>query len=406
MSILVINAGSSSLKFGLFDPAASTESATGLIDWTADPRQADLVVRSGGSEHRHQLNVSDHRAAVAQALRVLVERELIGPSAGPAVMAVGHRVVHGGTVFRESVRIDPAVKAKIAGLAELAPLHNPPALEGIDAGETALPGVPQVAVFDTAFFAGMPPSAYVYPLPYEWYTDWGIRRFGFHGISHAYCTGRAGEMLGRGPRGLRLVCCHLGNGCSAAAVRDGAALATTMGFTPMEGLMMGSRAGSVDPGIMVHVLRQRGLSPDRLDEALNRASGLLGVSGVSSDFRQVEAAAGQGNERARLALDIYARRVRAAVGALAVTLGGVDALVFTAGVGENSISLRAAACTGLECLGLRLDPQRNAACRPDGDIAAPASPARILVIHTREDLMIAREVRRLLAGSSPSAMPS
>jgi acetate kinase len=396
VSILVINAGSSSLKFGLFDAAAAEESATGLIDWSADPRRADLVVRSAGGEQRHQLELSDHRAAVAHGLRVLVEGGVIGPNPPGAITAVGHRVVHGGTVFRESVRIDAAVKAKIAGLAELAPLHNPPAVEGIDAAQTALPGVPQVAVFDTAFFADLPAGAYVYPLPYEWYRDWGIRRFGFHGISHAYCTGRAAEALGRTPQGLRMICCHLGNGCSATAVRDGKAVATTMGFTPMEGLMMGTRAGSVDPGALLFVLRSRGLSPEQLDEALNRASGLLGVSGISSDFRQVAAAAEGGHERARLALDIYARRIRAAVGALAVTLGGVDALVFTAGVGENAVALRAAVCDGLACLGLRLDLGRNAACRKDEDVAAPDSPGRILVIHTREDLMIAREVRRLL----------
>jgi acetate kinase len=395
MSILVINAGSSSLKFGVFDPAASAETGTGLIDWTADPRRADLVVRSAAGEHRYHLDVADHRAAVAQALRVLVEREIIGAGPAAAITAVGHRVVHGGTLFRESVRIDAAVKSKIAGLAELAPLHNPPAVEAIDAAEAALPGVPQVAVFDTAFFADLPADAYVYPLPYEWYSDWGIRRFGFHGISHAYCTGRAAELLGQGPQGLRVVCCHLGNGCSASAVRDGKAVATTMGFTPMEGLMMGTRAGSVDPGALLYVLRNRGVSPEQLDEVLNRRSGLLGVSGVSSDFRQVSAAAGQGQARARLALDIYARRVRAAVGALAVTMGGVDVLVFTAGVGENAAALRAAACDGLECLGLRLDAARNAACGEDQDVAASDSRGRILVIHTREDLMIAREVRRI-----------
>ena len=213
---------------------------------------------------------------------------------GSTVAVVGHRVVHGGAVFRESVRIDQGVKAAIGRLAELAPLHNPPALEAIEAAESALPGAAHVAVFDTAFFASLRPDAYVYPLPYEWYTEWGIRRFGFHGISHAYCAGRAAEMLGRDAAGLRLVICHLGNGCSAAAVRGGVALDTTMGYTPMEGLMMGTRSGSVDPGVLLHVQRRHGLDAEWLDDALNHRSGLLGVSGASSDYRQVEAAAGAG----------------------------------------------------------------------------------------------------------------
>lgn len=387
MSILVINAGSSTLKLALFDAAAETPRATGLIDWNYQPGTAELVVTTlAGTPQRQPLDASDRHAAVAAALHALTGE-------GPPVRAVGHRVVHGGAVFRESVRIDPAVKADLARLVELAPLHNPPALEGIEAAEAALPRVPHVAVFDTAFFARLPPRAIVYPVPYAWYTDWGVRRFGFHGISHAYCAGRAAELLG--PAARRLIVCHLGNGCSATAVRDGAAVATTMGYTPLEGLMMGSRSGSVDPGILLHVQRRHGLSAEQLDEALNRASGLLGVSGVASDFRQVELAAEQGHERARLALDLYADRVRAAIGALAVTLGGVEGLVFAAGVGENSANLRAAVGAGLECLGLQLDPARNRACRPDADIAADGSPGRILVIHTREDVLIARETRRV-----------
>ncbi len=399
MSILVINAGSSSLKFGLFDAEAMEPLASGLIDWTAQSGQAELVVRARGSEEiRSRVDVVDHRAAVVHALRCLAQTQDVGLGRGSTVAVVGHRVVHGGAVFRDSVRIDPEVKAAIGRLAELAPLHNPAALEAIEAAETALPGAPHVAVFDTGFFASLRPDAYVYPLPHEWYTDWGLRRFGFHGISHAYCAGRAAELLGRDPAGLRLVICHLGNGCSAAAVRGGVALDTTMGYTPMEGLMMGTRSGSVDPGILLHVQRRRGLDAERLDDALNHRSGLLGVSGVSSDYRQVEAAARQGDERARLALDIFARRVRSAVGGLAVCMGGIDALVFTAGVGEHSASLRTAACAGLECLGLRLDPERNAACKPDDDVAHADSPARILAIQTREELMIAREARRLVDG--------
>ena len=311
--------------------------------------------------------------------------------------SVGHRVVHGGTLYRESVVIDEQVVTALAGLSSLAPLHNPAAIAAIRRTRELLPKVPHVAVFDTAFFGKLPPRSHVYPLPYEWHTDWGVRRFGFHGISHAYCAERARELLG-GARDLRVVVCHLGQGCSASAVLGGRARATTMGFTPMEGLMMASRSGSVDPGILIHALR-RGVGVEDLEVALNRRSGLLGVSGVSSDYREVEASANGGNERARLALDIYADRVRETVGALATTLGGIDALVFTGGVGENSASLRAAVCERLEFLGLRLDRVRNETAGPDSDVAAANSPGRVLVIHTRENLMIAREARRVAQSS-------
>ena len=265
-----------------------------------------------------------------------------------------------------------------------------------------MPGVLQVGLFDTAFFAGIPPAAYLYPVPYQWYEEWGIRRYGFHGTSHAYCTDRATQLLDRDPSELKLVICHLGQGGSATAVRGGVAITNTMGFTPLEGFMMGTRSGTVDPGILIHVMREKGLSVEELDHVLHHKSGLLGISGVSSDFRQVEAAATAGNRRAQLALDVYAYRVRAMVGALAVTLGGIDALVFTGGIGENSPWLRGEVCRGLECLGARLSTARNAACRPDADIAEDNSPARLLVIHTREDFMIAREARRLsLARAKP-----
>lgn len=386
MSILVINAGSSTLKFGLFDAAVRQTLATGLIDWRGDPRQAELVLRPrDGAPLNERVSVANHRTATIHAVNKLTN---LGPN---PIILVGHRVVHGGTRFQEPVRIDVKVKATIAKLAELAPLHNPPALEAIEAAESALPRVPHIAVFDTSFFATLEPRAYVYPTPYAWFTDWGIRRFGFHGISHAYCTGRAAELLGRSPSELRLIVCHLGNGCSISAVRAGRAVQTSMGFTPLEGLMMGTRSGSLDPGILLHLQRRQHLSADQLDHALNHHSGLLGVSGVSSDYRQVKAAADQGNERARLALAIFADRIRATIGAYAVTMGGVDAVVFTAGIGEHAADLRAAICEGLQILGLRIDANRNAACSPDADIACPDSPGRILVIRTQEELMIARE---------------
>jgi len=396
MSILVINAGSSSLKFGLFDAEARQSLATGLIDWRNDPRQAELVIHpSKGEPICSRESVADHRAAVRHAIRRLGELSNASGDAAKTIAVVGHRVVHGGTRFQEPVRIDAQVKKEIAKLVELAPLHNPAALEAIEAAENALPRVPHVAVFDTSFFAELPPHAYVYPVPYAWFRDWGIRRFGFHGISHAYCTTRAAELMGRDASGLHLVICHLGNGCSASAVRGGRAVQTTMGYTPMEGLMMGTRSGSLDPGIMLHVQRRYNLSADQIDDALNHQSGLLGVSGISSDYRQVKAAADKGEGQARLALAIFADRVRATVGALAVTMGGIDALVFTAGIGEHAADLRAAVCEGLQILGLRLDSDRNSACAPDADIAGADSPGRILVLRTQEEQMIAREARRV-----------
>ena len=389
MSILVLNAGSTSLKFGLFELEAQQSLLSGSLDW-ADGNRAQatfLLTAPGGTETRRAVSVPDHPAAARYAIAA-------AQGAGP-ISVVGHRVVHGGARFSGSARVDAVVKAIIQQLAVVAPLHNPPALEAIRAVETLLPGVPQVAVFDTAFFSGLPPRAQLYPLPYEWYERWGVRRIGFHGISNQYCAGRAAEMLPAAPEPLRLITCHLGGGCSATAVRGGQPIATTMGFSPLEGLMMGSRCGSMDPGLLLHLQRDRGLSLQELDHALNHQSGLLGVSGLSTDLAQIEVAARQGHARAQLAFDLFADKVRAAIGSLAVTLGGVDALIFTDRIGEGSPGLRAAVCQGLECLGIRCDAGKNEACHPDADIAARDSSARILVIHTREELMIARETARV-----------
>jgi len=401
MNILVINSGSSSLKFGLFAADSCELLARGGVAWKGDSEQAEFrlsgksFVDANPVEVNHFVDARSHGAAIAVVRQALLDHSLL--AAGPAsqLAAIGHRVVHGGTMFQDSVLIDERVRAAIAELAELAPLHNPPALAAIEATETAFPGVPQVAVFDTAYFATLPPQAFVYPLPHEWFSNWGVRRFGFHGISHAYCARRAAELLGRELAELRLVICHLGNGCSASAIRHGQPIATTMGFTPLDGLMMGTRPGSLDPGILLHVQRQRGLTIEQLDRALHHESGLLGVSGISSDFRAVNEAAQQGHERAQLALAIYADRIRSTIGALAVTLGGLDALIFTAGVGENSACLRATVATGLECLGLHLDDAGNQEGLADSDLSRPDSLGRILLIKTQEELLIAQETRRL-----------
>jgi acetate kinase len=387
VKILILNTGSSTLKFSVLESEGERPLVEGTADWSASPARL-TVTRAGAAPVRSELDARHHGDAMARILTAVGDR-------GP-VAAVGHRVVHGGDTYRASVRVTPEVKRTIGELADLAPLHNPANLEGITAAEAALPGVPQVAVFDTAFHATLPEAARVYPVPYAWHRDWGLHRYGFHGLSHAYCAARAAEMLGRPTAGLKLVICHLGNGCSASAVRDGRCVDTSMGFTPLDGLMMGTRCGSVDPGLLLYLLRRKGLTPEQLDHTLNYESGLLGISGVAADMRQVLAAADGGDERARLALAIYAHRIRQTVGAFTATLGGVDALVFTAGVGENAAAVRAAACAGLACLGLELDANANATKRPDADVAAAGSRGRILLIATREDLTILRETLAVL----------
>jgi acetate kinase len=397
MKVLLFNAGSTSLKCTVMESAGCTVLGHTLVDWAGAVTRYECA-GADGKERAEEVPCAGHAEAVR---RVLGDLRRAGIS--PELAAVGHRVVHGGP-FMSSVRITPEIRGRINALADLAPLHNPPSLETLAAAEAELPGVPHVAVFDTAFHATLPPEARTFPVPYHWTSDWGIRRFGFHGLSHAYCSRRAAELLGRPPDELRLVICHLGGGCSDAAVRGGRCVATTMGFTPLDGLMMATRSGSVDPGIVLHVQRHHELTAEQVEAALNHESGLLGVSGISGDMRQVLAAARAGHQQAQLAVALYTRRVRQAVGALAVTLGGVDALVFTAGVGEHAAEIRRTVCTGLECLGLELDGEANAACRPDADVARRSSRGRILVIATREDLTMLREVVQVIGGESDSNM--
>jgi len=395
MKVLVCNAGSSSLKFSLFEAEGELLLAEGGIDWTTKPTRL-VFRRSGQQEIREELKLEKHADAVA---RILDDLQA-GPSAPLRVLgelqAVGHRVVHGGERYTAAVRITPEVKRVIGELAELAPLHNPASLDGITAVEQILPKVPQVAAFDTAFHATLSEAARTYPVPQKWTREWGMRRYGFHGLSHSYCAGRAAEMIGR--RDLRLIIAHLGNGASVSAVRNGICVDTSMGFTPLEGLMMGTRSGTVDPGMLVYLLRQKGLDANQLDHALNYESGLLGLSGVSSDMRQVMSELAD-NPDARLAVEVYVHRIRQTVGAMAATLGGVDALVFTAGVGEHAPEIRKRVCENLNYLGLELDRTANETCQPDADVAMPASAARILVIATREDLTIMRETRQLVGSS-------
>ena len=385
-TVLICNAGSSSIKFSLIEPEREQLMAEAEIDWTAGA--ASLRIRRDREpEFRQQLTLRNHADAVSC---VLAKLELHADQ----MLAVGHRVVHGGERYTSAVRITPQVQHDINELAELAPLHNSASLQVINAVQRGLPDVPQVAAFDTAFHATLPEAARTYPLPHQWTSDWRLRRYGFHGLSHSYCARRAAEMMAG--RNLKLIIAHLGNGASISAVRDGICIDTSMGFTPLDGLMMGTRSGSVDPGILIHVLRHKGVSVDQLDLALNHESGLLGVSGISSDMREVLAAAERREPRARLAIDVYVHRIQQTIGAMAATLGGVDALVFTAGVGEHAPVIRDLICENLAHLGLELNRNANIECKPDADVATFASKARILVIATREDLAIVREVRRLI----------
>jgi acetate kinase len=388
MNVVVINTGSSTVKFSLIESDGERVLLDGAADWGSPPARL-TVRRAGEAPAVRELPDGGHAAAVRAALAQ------VAAGRSGEVAGVGHRVVHGGPRYRASVRVTPQVLADLGAQTDVAPLHMPINLEGIRAAEAEWPGVPQVAVFDTAFHATLPPAACTYALPHAWTADWGLRRYGFHGLSHAYCAARAAEMLGV-PAVPRLVVCHLGQGCSITAVRDGRSVDTSMGFTPLDGVVMGTRSGSVDPGLVLYVLQRKGLSAEEADRALNHEAGLLGVSGLSGDMRQVLDAAGQGHAGARLALDVYAHRLRQTIGAYAATLGGLDALVFTAGVGEHSPDVRAAACGGLECLGVELDAAANAACRPDADIAAAGSRVRVLVIATREDLTVVRETVRVL----------
>jgi acetate kinase len=397
MNILLLNAGSSSLKGTLMESADGTVVARGLADWAGSATRYQYA-GADGKDRSEEVPWRGHAKAVQRFAFDLMHAEAVVLPDRSALAAVGHRVVHGGQ-FKSSVRITPEIRSRITALADLAPLHNPPSLETLAAAEAELPGVPQVAVFDTAFHATLPPEACTYPVPAKWTREWGIRRFGFHGLSHAYCARRAAEMLGRPAEELRLVICHLGHGCSASAVRGGRSVDTTMGFTPLDGLMMATRSGSVDPSIVLHVQQHHGLTPEQVETALNRESGLLGVSGTSGDMRQILAAVRAGDEQARLALAVYTHRVRQAVGAFAVTMGGIDALVFTAGVGEHAAEVRQAVCVGLECLGLELDAAVNTSCRPDADVARDSSRGRILVVATREDVTMLREVTQVLAGN-------
>jgi acetate kinase len=402
MKILVLNSGSSSQKSCLYDigktlpehpPVPAWE---GKIDW--DGSQADVQVRnSQGAQLKDRAEVESRSDAIGQLLNTLWNGKLRVVSAPSEIDVVGHRIVHGGKDLVTATAITPEVKSAIARMSVFAPLHNRAELEGIEIIEKRIGAVLQVAVFDTGFHNRLPEPAAVYPGPYEWLAQ-GIRRYGFHGINHQYCAERTAQLLGKDLRSLKLVTCHLGNGCSLAAIRDGQSVDTTMGFTPLEGLMMGTRSGSVDPGILTYLMRQGQFTGEQLDDLLNTKSGLLGISGVSSDMRQIVAAMKDGHPRAKLAFEIFVHRLQIGIGAMLAVLNGIDVLVFTAGIGENSPEVRAAACANFGFLGLKLDAAKNAQSSADQDISLSDSAVRVLVVRAQEDWAIARDCWRLMSG--------
>jgi acetate kinase len=390
MNVLVINCGSSSIKYQLFDMADETLLARGIVERIDEP-QGHIRHSAGGRERDSEERVPDHEAAFAHIRQALLDSEH-GPIDSPGdIDAIGHRVVHAGESFTGSVRIDEDVIAALEDCSDLAPLHNPPNLTGIRCAEKAFPGKLHVGVFDTAFHQTMPRHAYVYALPYELYEEAGIRRYGFHGTSHRFVAARAAQMLGLAPDELFAITCHLGNGCSMAAVAEGRSVDTSMGLTPLEGLVMGTRCGDIDPAIIFQLARRRGLFLDEIDTLLNKQSGLLGLSGVSNDVRTLLDASME-DERARLALDVFCYRVRKYIGAYLAALGRCHAVVLTGGIGENAAPVREAILDGLGNLGIELEPALNAEARGrEADIATGDSPIRILVVPTNEELMIARD---------------
>ncbi|HEV2580886.1 MAG TPA: acetate kinase [Ktedonobacteraceae bacterium] len=407
MNILVLNAGSTSQKCHLYQAAGGFADLRGdaptplwkaEADWSGQAGATALTIATARGATREETLQTDKRGEV---ITLMLETMWSGETGvidnDQAIDIVGHRVVHGGDEFEESVVVTQAVKDAIARMAVFAPEQNPANLEGIEAAERLLPGVSQVAVFDTAFHRTMPPAAVVYPIPYQWYSDKHVRRYGFHGISHSYCAHRAAQLLGKDLSSLRLITCHLGGGCSLAAIENGRSVDTTMGFTPLEGLMMGSRSGSIDPGVLLYLIREHGYSASQLNTLLNESSGLKGIAGTG-DMRQVVQRMQAGDQLASLAFQMFAHRLRSAIGAMMASLGGLDALVFAGGIGEHSAEVRAAACAPFGFLGIQSDERKNAQISNDGDIAASTSAVRVLVVHTQEEWSIAQECWRIARG--------
>lgn len=391
MKVLVINCGSSSLKYQVIDMQNESVLVKGLVERIGIDGSQIKHEKTGEEKFIIKEALPDHKKAISLVLSTLQDAKHGVIKSMDEIVAVGHRVVHGGETFSKSVLIDEKVMQGIKDCIPLAPLHNPANIMGIEACQALMPKTPMVAVFDTAFHQTMPASSYMYALPYEYYTKYKVRRYGFHGTSHKYVSARAAEMLGKKVEELSIVTCHLGNGSSLAAVKGGKVLDTSMGLTPLEGLAMGTRSGDLDPAILPFIMEKEGLSPKDMSDVLNKKSGVLGISGVSSDFRDIETAANEGNERAKLALDVFCNRVRKYIASYAAVMGGIDVLVFTAGIGENSVELRAKICEGLEFLGVEMDIEKNKVRGKETIANKETARVKILIIPTNEELMIARD---------------
>ena len=396
MIVLVLNCGSSSLKYQLVNMDNEEVMAKGLVEKIGLP-DSQLTHKWNGQKKVVQQSIPDHQVAVKLVLDSLTDAGCGVIKTMDAIDAVGHRVVHGGEEFACSTLINDEVMAALEKCSAYAPLHNPPNIIGINACKAIMPNVPQVGVFDTAFHQTMPAQAFMYGLPYELYTKDGIRRYGFHGTSHRYVAGEIAKVMGVPVEKLRIINCHLGNGSSLCAIKYGKSVDTTMGFTPLAGVLMGTRCGDIDPAIVTTVMDKEKLSTADMDALMNKKSGVLGISGVSSDFRDLGEAAEKGNKRAQLALDMFHYQVRKEIGAFAAAMGGVDVITFTAGVGENGIEDRAAICKGLEYLGAKLDPKRNDVRGKDALISTDDSTVKLYVIPTNEEIMIARDTKDIVS---------
>lgn len=401
MNILVLNCGSSSVKYKLIEIKANKVLAEGGIEKIGLP-DAFIKFKFGNEKIQQDLDINDHVGTIKSILDNLTSKEYGCIKDFKEIDAVGHRVVHGGEKFNKSVLINDEVIAKIKECYGIAPLHNPVNMAGIDAINEVLPEVPQVGVFDTAFHQTMPAKSYMYALPYKYYAEDGVRRYGFHGTSHRYVSQRVCEFLGVEPKGKKIITCHVGNGGSITAVKDGKSVDTSMGLTPTEGLMMGTRCGDVDPGALIFLMDKHNLSSKDMLNMVNKESGLAGVSGVSSDMREITAAAKQGNEKAILSLEMYEQRITKYVGAFAAEMGGVDIIVFTGGVGEHQSSTRANVCKPLRFMGVEIDNAANDANNGDeGIISTPNSAVKVVVIPTDEEYMIAKDTEAIIEGREP-----
>ena len=400
MNVLVLNCGSSSVKYQLIEVDSRKTLTRGSVERIGMTGATLTNVRHDGDDIRIAGEIVDHTVAIEYILAVLLSRNHGVINDKSDIHAIGHRFVHGGESFSESVLITDQVIRKLRESIELAPLHNPHNLRGITACQVTLPGTPQVSVFDTAFHQKMPKRAYLYGLPYSLYTQYKIRRYGFHGSSHRYVAGRAAALLGRDLSDLKLITCHLGNGCSMAAVDGGISIDTTMGFTPLEGLLMGTRSGDIDPSVILYIMGKEGLSLGEANTLLNKHSGLQGISGISSDMREIIAELKNGDKKAGYAFDVFTYRVRKYIGAYVAALGGADAVVFTGGIGENSPEVRNASCEGLECLGIKVDAALNESAEKEKDICTPGSRTRVLVIPTNEELVIALDTMKIVREQS------